>query len=68
MGYATSNVNFTAVEFRANAHAMAVKVEEVPVGSHNSIGKVERYHHILKQAYEVVSADLGTAVTLEDTL
>ncbi|KAI0997433.1 hypothetical protein K3495_g10752 [Podosphaera aphanis] len=60
--------NFTAVEFRANAHAMAVKVEEVPVESHNSIGKVERYHHTLKRAYEVISADLGTAVTSEDTL
>ncbi|KAI0997262.1 hypothetical protein K3495_g10925 [Podosphaera aphanis] len=60
--------NLTALEIRANAHAMAVKDEEVPVESHNSIGKVERYHHTLKRAYEVISADLRTAVTSEDTL
>ena len=63
-----AGTNLTAMEFRANAHAMAIKVEEVPVEAHNSIGKVERYHHILKRAYEVISADLETTVTSDHIL
>lgn len=47
---------------------MAIKIEDVPVEAHNSFGKVERYHHTLKQAYNVIAADLGTTVTPEHIL
>lgn len=63
-----ADTNLTAVKFRANAHVMAIKVEDAPVKAHSSIGKVERHHHTLKRAYEVITTDLGTTVTPDHTL
>jgi hypothetical protein len=37
---------------------MAIKVKEVPVKAHNSVGKVERYHMPLRRAYEIISSEL----------
>jgi hypothetical protein len=40
---------------------MEIKVKEVPVKAHNSIGKVERYHTPLRRAYEIISLELEGA-------
>ncbi|EAW21010.1 GAG-pre-integrase domain-containing protein [Aspergillus fischeri NRRL 181] len=40
----TLRKNFTSAEFKQLASSMSIKVKEVPVESHNSVGKVERYH------------------------
>ena len=40
---------------------MAIKVKEVPVEAHNSIGKVERYYAPLRRAYEIISLELEDA-------
>jgi hypothetical protein len=53
-----AGTNFTSAEFKANAHIMAIEVEEVPVESHNSIGKLERYHAPLRRAFHVIAEDL----------
>jgi len=53
--------NFSSVEFRQQAKAMAIKVKEVPVEAHNSVGKVERYHTPLRRAYEIISLELNGA-------
>ena len=50
--------NFTSVEFKQSATAMAIDVEEVPVEAHNSIGKVERYHGPLRRAFNIIKAEM----------
>jgi hypothetical protein len=40
---------------------MNINVKEVPVKAHNSIGKVERYHSLLRQAYKILSSELPSA-------
>jgi hypothetical protein len=40
---------------------MNIDVKEVPVEAHNSIGKVERYHSPLRQAYKILSSELLSA-------
>jgi hypothetical protein len=60
--------SFIRAEFVANARIMAIEVEEVPVEAHNSIGKIERYYGPLKRAFEVISANLGNAITPDHVL
>jgi len=40
---------------------MVIKVKEVPIKAHNSIGKVERYHALLRRAYKIISLELEDA-------
>jgi hypothetical protein len=40
---------------------MNINVKEVPVKAHNSIGKVKRYHSLLRQAYKILSSELPSA-------
>jgi len=40
---------------------MAIKVKEVPIKAHNSIGKVERYYTPLRRAYKIISLELEDA-------
>jgi hypothetical protein len=60
--------SFIGAEFVANARIMAIEIEEVPVKAHNSIGKIERYYGPLKRAFEVISANLGNAITPDHML
>ena len=39
--------NFSATKFRQYAKLIAIKIKEVPVEAHNSVGKVERYYTLL---------------------
>ena len=44
---------------------MAIKVKEVPIKAHNSIGKVERYYILLCRIYKIISSELkGTSEEL----
>ena len=36
---------------------MAIDVKAVPVEAHNSVEKVERYHSVFKQAFEIIQSD-----------
>ncbi|KAK6218082.1 hypothetical protein QIS74_02513 [Colletotrichum tabaci] len=49
--------NFVASEFRQEAEAMACGLKIIPVEAHHSIGKVERYHAMLRRAYNVIRRD-----------
>ena len=40
---------------------MAIKIKEVPIKAHNSVGKVEQYHAPLCRAYEIISSELEGA-------
>jgi hypothetical protein len=53
--------NFASEKFRQHAAIMNIDVKEVPVEAHNSIGKVERYHGSLRQAYKILSSELPSA-------
>ncbi|TQN64414.1 hypothetical protein CSHISOI_11408, partial [Colletotrichum shisoi] len=46
--------NFTAAEFRHEAKAMSIDVKIIPIESHHSVGKVERYHAAVRRAYEII--------------
>ena len=50
--------NFTATEFKQLASSMSIKVKEVSVKAHNSIGLVEQYHALLHHAYEILREEL----------
>ena len=40
---------------------MAIKVKEVPIKAYNSVGKVERYHALLRRVYKIISLELEDA-------
>jgi hypothetical protein len=46
--------NFVSVEFRQYAKSIAIQVQEMPVETYNSIGKVERYYTLLQQVYKII--------------
>jgi hypothetical protein len=50
--------NFTVTEFKQLASSMLIKVKKVPVEAYNSVGLVERYHALLRRAYEILKAEL----------
>ncbi|KAJ5379608.1 hypothetical protein N7509_012727 [Penicillium cosmopolitanum] len=50
--------NFISTEFKQLASSMSIKIKEVPVEAHNSVGKVERYHAPLRRAYEILREEL----------
>ena len=44
---------------------MAIKVKEIPIKAHNSIGKVEWYYILLYYIYKIISSELkGTSKKL----
>ena len=58
MLYADSGHNFISEEFHQNATALAITIKIASVESHNSIGLVERYHALLRRAYEIIAMDM----------
>jgi Reverse transcriptase (RNA-dependent DNA polymerase) len=60
--------NFTSREFRSSARLNGVTVEEVPVEAHHRIGKVERYHAMVRRAYEIITAETQGSITKEAAL
>ena len=53
-----AGTNLKAAEFVENARLLNIKVEEVPIEAHHSIGKVEKYHGPVKRAYEILAIEL----------
>ena len=50
--------NFVSTEFKQLANSMAIKIKEVPVEAHNSVGLVERYHTPLRRVYKIIQDEL----------
>jgi hypothetical protein len=50
--------NFTAIEFKQLVSSMLIEVKKVPVEAYNSVGLVERYHTLLRRAYEILKKEL----------
>lgn len=60
--------NFASAEFKQYAKGLYIRVQEVPVEAHNSIGKIERYHAPLRRAYQIIDAELGDTLTRDQKL
>jgi hypothetical protein len=60
--------NFGSAEFKQYAKGLCIRVQEMPVEAHNSIGKAERYHGPLRRAYQIIDAELGNALTNDQKL
>jgi hypothetical protein len=50
--------NFTSKEFNQHAALLGTIITTIPVEAHWSIGAVERYHAVLRRAYEIVNAEI----------
>lgn len=50
-----AGVNFKSKEFHQNVESMTITVKNKPVIAYWSIGKVERYHSIIRRTYKIVS-------------
>jgi hypothetical protein len=64
----SAGTNFVNNKFVNNAKILAIEVEEIPVKAYHSIGKVERYHGPIRRAFEIITADLGNNITLDNAL
>src|SRR4030088_2960785 len=62
-----AGTQFRSSEFNREAREMVISVKEVPIEAHNSIGKVKRYHAILRRSYEILRAE-DRALTKEAPL
>jgi hypothetical protein len=51
--------NFHSKEFRDYAKSMGSATRTMPIESHNSIGKVERYHIPLRRAYNIMCDEMA---------
>jgi len=50
--------NFTSNEFKNEAKALLIDIKKVPVKTHNSISKIERYYVSLRRAYDILRSEL----------
>lgn len=50
--------NYVSEEFRSNAEAQGIIIDEAPIETPGAIGTVERYHAPLRAAHEKVSASI----------
>ena len=46
--------NFISKKFKQYATIMGISIKGVPVKAHNSIRIVERYHSLLRRAYQII--------------
>ncbi|KAI1000949.1 hypothetical protein K3495_g7247 [Podosphaera aphanis] len=59
---------FVSKKFRAGSKLLGMTIEEVPVEAHHRIGKVERYHGMVRRAFEIIMAETGGKVSKEAAL
>ena len=50
--------NFASEEFQQHAVIMNINIKKVPVEAYNSVSKIEQYHGLLQQTYEILSKKL----------
>jgi hypothetical protein len=50
--------NFISVEFRQYTKSIVIQVQEIPVETYNSIGKIKRYYTFLQQVYKIICNEL----------
>jgi hypothetical protein len=47
---------------------MAIEIKKIPVETHNSISKVERYHQPLRRAYKIIRDEFQDEINAEIAL
>ncbi|RFU26353.1 hypothetical protein B7463_g9983, partial [Scytalidium lignicola] len=50
--------NFVSKEFQQSVMAMGTTLKAVLVEAHNSIGHVERYHALVRRAYQIIAVEI----------
>ena len=60
--------NFTSFKFCLKAFSIAILVKEIPIKAYNSIGKIKRYHALLRRAFDIIKSESGTSITLDNAL
>ena len=60
--------HFTGTDFKQNVKQRLVDIKVVPVESHNSIGKTERYHGMLRRAYEILRKQITKEEADDDSV
>ncbi|KAF2025958.1 hypothetical protein EK21DRAFT_103538 [Setomelanomma holmii] len=63
-----AGTNFASAEFRAEAKIIGVTCKQVPTEAHWSVGKTERYYAPLRQAWDILHAELSDAMSDEAIL
>ena len=63
-----TGTNFDSTEFRAEAKLAGITCHQVPVEAHWSIGKTERYHTVLRRAFDITKAEAHGSMTDEACL
>lgn len=63
-----AGTNFASTEFKTTAKFMGVECKQVPVEAHSAIGKVERAHFLLRRAYSIIKAEIGSFTRKEAML
>jgi len=63
-----AGTNFDSTEFRAEAKLAGITCHQVPVEAHWSIGKTERYHTVLRRAFDIIKAEAHGSMTDEACL
>ena len=60
--------NFASSKFRLKASSIAILVKEIPIKAYNSVGKIKRYHALLRRAFDIIKAESGNSITLDNVL
>ena len=47
---------------------MAILVKEIPIKAYNSIGKIERYYILLRQAFNIIKSKSSNTITIDNAL
>jgi hypothetical protein len=47
---------------------MAILVKEIPVKAYNSVGKIKRYHALLRRAFKIIKSKSGESITVDNAL
>jgi hypothetical protein len=50
--------NFVSAKFQQYTKSIIIQIQEIPVETYNSIGKVERYYTLLQQVYKIIYNEL----------
>ena len=63
-----ADTNFDSIEFRAEAKILGITYHQIPVEAHWSIGKVEKYHEPICQAYDNIQVETRSIISKNEML
>lgn len=58
-----AGTNFASTEFRLEAKILGITCKQIPIETHWSIRKLERYNASLRRAYEIINSELNATTS-----